>query len=136
MDRDEAREKAGEKLGELKDKTGEVLEELRVKGQEFLGKHEDTIESAIDKMAGFVDEQTKRKYHDKIETAAEKAKTTVERLAGDAGHPATPTDATGAAGAAAGAAGAAAGAARVDAQADVRLVEVVLADRRDRDVDR
>lgn len=83
VDRDEARDKAGEKFGEFRDKTGEVLEELRTKGQEFIGKHEDKIDSAIDKVAGFVDDQTKGRYHEKIETVAGKAKVTVERLAGE-----------------------------------------------------
>lgn len=77
----ELRDKATEKLDELAEKTGEVLGDLRDRGRELIDRHEGSIDSTIDKVAGFVDEQTKGRYHDKIESAAGKAKVTVERLA-------------------------------------------------------
>lgn len=81
----ELRDKATETFDVLIEKTGVVLDDLVERGKEFLDKYEDTIGSAIDKMAGFLDDQTKGKYHDTIESVADKAKDTVGRLAGDSG---------------------------------------------------
>ena len=41
---------------------------------ETVEKHGDKIETGIDKAAEFVDDKTKGKYHDKIESATGKAK--------------------------------------------------------------
>jgi MT0933-like antitoxin protein len=81
----ELRDKATETFDILIEKTGVVLDDLVERGKEFLDKYEDTIGSAIDKVAGFVDDQTKGKYHDTIESVVDKAKDTVGRLAGESG---------------------------------------------------
>lgn len=81
MDNDRPKDAAAE----LRDKATQVLEELVGRGREFIDRHEATIDSTIDKVAVFVDEQTKRQYHDRIEQVAEKAKDTVGRLAADGG---------------------------------------------------
>jgi uncharacterized protein YjbJ (UPF0337 family) len=50
---------------------------------EAVDKHGDKIESGIDKAAGFVDDKTGGKYHDKIESATGKAKEAIEKLEHD-----------------------------------------------------
>ena len=52
---------------------------------EAVDKHGDKIESGLDKAAGFVDDKTGGKYHDKIEGATGKAKDALGKLEGD--HP-------------------------------------------------
>jgi hypothetical protein len=47
---------------------------FRDKAKDLLGKHEEKVEGAIDKVAEVVDEKTGGKYTDKIETGVEKAK--------------------------------------------------------------
>ena len=44
------------------------------KAKDLLGKHEEKVESAIDKVAEVFDDKTGGKYTDKIETGVEKAK--------------------------------------------------------------
>jgi catechol 2,3-dioxygenase-like lactoylglutathione lyase family enzyme len=58
--------------------------DLKGKSQDFLQKHDERIESAIDKTAGFVDDKTKGKYSDRIGSAAGEAKAIVDKLAGKA----------------------------------------------------
>ncbi|MBM0127114.1 antitoxin [Pimelobacter simplex] len=50
---------------------------------EAVEKHGDKIESGLDKAAGFVDDKTGGKYHDKIEGATGKAKDALGKLEGD-----------------------------------------------------
>ncbi|MBM7516337.1 antitoxin [Nocardioides nitrophenolicus] len=47
---------------------------------EAVDKHGDKIESGLDKAAGFVDDKTGGKYHDKIENATGKAKDALGKL--------------------------------------------------------
>ncbi|MCT2547601.1 MULTISPECIES: antitoxin [Streptomyces] len=57
------------KLSPAKDKVGELAHQ-----------HGDKIDQGLDKAARTVDEKTKGKYSDKIESGARKAKDAVERL--------------------------------------------------------
>ena len=50
----------------------------KVKG--LIGKNEDKVDSAIDKVADVVDDKTGGKHHDKIENAADKAHDIVGKL--------------------------------------------------------
>ena len=60
----------------------ELANELKDRSKGFLQKHDQRIEEAIEKAAGFVDEKTKGKYSERIGTVAGKAKGTVDKLAG------------------------------------------------------
>jgi catechol 2,3-dioxygenase-like lactoylglutathione lyase family enzyme len=66
------------------DRFTELATDLKDKSKDFLQRHDERIEGAIDKAAGFVDEKTKGKYADRIGTVAGKAKGTVDKLAGKA----------------------------------------------------
>jgi catechol 2,3-dioxygenase-like lactoylglutathione lyase family enzyme len=68
----------------------ELANELKDRSKGFLQKHDERIEEAIDKAAGFVDEKTKGKYSERIGTVAGKAKGTVDKLAGKADSAAPP----------------------------------------------
>ncbi|MDQ6523570.1 antitoxin [Nocardioides sp. LHD-245] len=57
---------------------------------ETVDKHGDKIESGLDKAAGFVDDKTGGKYHDKIENATGKAKDALGKLDGDEPGPEQP----------------------------------------------
>ncbi|MFI9626215.1 antitoxin [Streptomyces sp. NPDC052042] len=57
------------KLSPARDKVGELAHQ-----------HEGKIDQGLDKAARTVDEKTKGKYSDKIESGAKKAKEAVERL--------------------------------------------------------
>ncbi|MEV8454824.1 antitoxin [Streptomyces sp. NPDC052095] len=58
------------KLGPAKEKVGELAQQ-----------HGGKIDQGLEKAARTVDEKTKGKYSDKIESGAQKAKDAVERLA-------------------------------------------------------
>ncbi|MFJ6016047.1 antitoxin [Streptomyces sp. NPDC092952] len=58
------------KLGPAKEKVGELAQQ-----------HGGRIDQGLEKAARTVDEKTKGKYSDKIESGAQKAKDAVERLA-------------------------------------------------------
>jgi catechol 2,3-dioxygenase-like lactoylglutathione lyase family enzyme len=64
------------------DRLAGMATDLKDKSQDFLQKHDERIETAIDKAAGFVDDKTKGKYSERIGTVAGKAKGTVDKLAG------------------------------------------------------
>jgi hypothetical protein len=63
------------------DKAKDLAKDLTEKAREAVTDHADTIEGGIDKAAKFVDEKTKGKYADKIETVQAKAHEAVEKLA-------------------------------------------------------
>jgi catechol 2,3-dioxygenase-like lactoylglutathione lyase family enzyme len=77
-------EAAAKRRSDVAEKTTELVNELKEKSQEFLGKHDDRIEAAIDKAASFINDKTKGKYSDRIGTVAGRAKGTVDQLAGRA----------------------------------------------------
>lgn len=56
-------------LGELKDKAADLA-----------AKHEDKIETGIDKAADFIDDRTGHKHSDKLDSGAEKLKNAAEKL--------------------------------------------------------
>ena len=60
--------------------------------KEKVAEHSDQIGGAVDKAAGFVDDKTGGKYHDKIESATDKAKDALGKADGEQpGGPGTPT---------------------------------------------
>ncbi len=77
-------EAAAQRRSDLSEKTTELVNELKDKSKEFLGKHDDRIEAAIDKAAAFINDKTKGKYSDRIGNVAGRAKGTVDQLAGKA----------------------------------------------------
>jgi hypothetical protein len=50
------------------------------KAKKLLGDHEQQVEQGIDKAADIVDDKTGGKYTEKIDDAADKAKSAVEKL--------------------------------------------------------
>ena len=60
------------------------LKGVRSKAAKTVGDHEDTIDDAIDKVAGFADDKTGGKHSDTIDNVADTAKDAVETL-GDSG---------------------------------------------------
>ncbi|MER5617310.1 MULTISPECIES: antitoxin [unclassified Streptomyces] len=69
------------KLSPAKDKVGELAHQ-----------HGEKIDHGLDKAARTVDEKTKGKYSDKIESGARKAKDAVERLSHKKDEGGTPPD--------------------------------------------
>lgn len=53
------------------------------KAKQLIGKHEEKVDDAIDKVAGLVDDKTGGKHSDKIEQAADKAHDVVQDVADD-----------------------------------------------------
>ena len=53
------------------------------KVKEFLGKHGDQVDKAIEKAGDIADEKTGGKYSDQIDQGAEKAKDAMGNLGGD-----------------------------------------------------
>lgn len=70
-------------MDEAKGKLGGAVEKAKVAVDE----HSDQIEEGIDKLAGFVDDKTGRKHTGKIDKAAGKAKTLVEKQKKDDKNP-------------------------------------------------
>ena len=58
------------------------LDDAKKKLEDAVDKHGDKIGQGLDKAAGFVDEKTGGKYHDKIEGGAGKAKDALDKLDG------------------------------------------------------
>ncbi|MBL1108698.1 antitoxin [Streptomyces sp. 5-8] len=69
------------KLGPAKDKVSDLARQ-----------HGDKVQHGIDKAAKAVDERTKHKYSDKIQTSTGKAKEAMDRLAHKSGPDAAPHD--------------------------------------------
>jgi hypothetical protein len=53
------------------------------KAKSLIGRHEEKVDDAIDKVADVADDKTGGKHSDKIEAAAEKAHEVVDDLAND-----------------------------------------------------
>ncbi|HLT69709.1 MAG TPA: antitoxin [Acidimicrobiales bacterium] len=73
-------------MSDFIDKAKDLAKDLTDKARGAVGDHADTIEGGIDKAAKFVDEKTKGKYADKIETVQAKAHEAVEKLAAGKGQ--------------------------------------------------
>ena len=65
----------------LLDRVKETASTAGDKAQDFAKDHRDQVKSGIDKVAGRVDDRTKGKQSSKIDKAAAKAKSIVDRLA-------------------------------------------------------
>jgi hypothetical protein len=82
-------------MSDYLDKAKDLAKDLTGKARDTVTEHSDTIDEGIDKAAEFVDDKTKRKYSDKIESVQAKAHDVVERITtdkDDGGMP--PADAT------------------------------------------
>ena len=64
----------------LMDNLKAKLAPAKDKVSDFAQRHEDKVHHGLDKAAKVVDERTKGKYSDKIESGTRKAKDAVERL--------------------------------------------------------
>ena len=82
-------EAAAKRRTDLAEKTTALVNELKDKSQEFLGKHDERIETAIDKAATYINDKTKGKYSDRIGTVAGKAKGTMDKVTGKGGDSGT-----------------------------------------------
>jgi len=71
----------------LFDKAKDLAEDLRGKAGDLADEHGDRIKQGIDRAAGVVDDKTKGRRTDTIESAAQKAKGAVDRLAEGRGRP-------------------------------------------------
>ena len=65
------------------DQALDQAKEIGVKAKDAVAKNSDKIDGAVDKAADFVDDKTKGKYADKVDTVQNKAKEAVEKLADD-----------------------------------------------------
>jgi hypothetical protein len=82
-------------MSDYLDKAKDLAKDLTGKARDTVTEHSDTIDEGIDKAAEFVDDKTKRKYSDKIESVQAKAHDVVGRITTDKGDGGTPpSDAT------------------------------------------
>ncbi len=73
-------------MSDFLDKAKDLAKDASVKARSAVADHSDKIDGGIDKAAEFVDDKTKRKYTDKIETVQAKAHELVDKIAeGDGG---------------------------------------------------
>lgn len=70
-------------MSDFLDKAKAAAKDLTDKAKDTVTEHSDKIEGGIDKAAEFVNEKTKGKYTDKVETVQSKAHQVVEKLAED-----------------------------------------------------
>ncbi len=84
------------------------LTRLRAQAGKLAGDHGDKADGAIDKVAGLVERRAGARHHDRIESAAGKAKDLVQRLSAEEGGTDAPTE----------------GSARGDGKADDDTVEI------------
>jgi hypothetical protein len=70
-------------MSDYLDKAKDLAKDLTGKARDTVTEHSDTIDEGIDKAAEFVDDKTKRKYSDKIESVQAKAHDVVERITTD-----------------------------------------------------
>jgi hypothetical protein len=74
---------AAEKAKDAAEKAKEAAVKAKDKARDFVGEHEDQIDTAIDKTGGFVDEKiTKGRFTEKIDKAQDAAKGAVSKIAG------------------------------------------------------
>ena len=71
-------------MSDFLDKAKDLSKDLTGKAREAVSEHSDRIDDGIDKAAEFVDDKTKRKYTDKIDTVQSKAHDVVGRITTDA----------------------------------------------------
>lgn len=64
----------------LLDDAKHKADEAKGKAQTFVGEHDSQFGDAIDRVAGFVDDKTNRRYHERIDGAAHKLKDGVEKF--------------------------------------------------------
>jgi gas vesicle protein len=72
-------------MSDFLDKAKDLAKDLTDKARGTVSEHSDQIDDGIDKAAEFVDDKTKRKYSDKIETVQSKAHAVVDKIADDGG---------------------------------------------------
>ncbi len=77
-------------MSDFLDKAKVLAKDLTGKARDAVTEHSDKIDDGIDKAAGFVDDKTKGKYADKIDTVQSKAHDVVERISADKGEGGTP----------------------------------------------
>lgn len=70
-------------MSDFLDKAKAAAKDLTDKAKDTVSEHSDKIDDGIDKAAEFVNEKTKGKYTDKVETVQSKAHQVVEKLAED-----------------------------------------------------
>jgi uncharacterized protein YjbJ (UPF0337 family) len=56
------------------------FKDFQKKAEQVIGEHDDQIESALEKVADFVDDKTGGKFSDKIEEAKDKAQGLVDKI--------------------------------------------------------
>ena len=77
------------------DKAKDLAKDLTEKARDAVAEHSDKIDGGIDKAAEFVDDKTKGKYTEKIDSVQTKAHEVVGRIAADKGGDTPPADAPG-----------------------------------------
>ena len=73
-------------MSDFLDKAKDLAKDLTGKAREAVTEHSDKIDDGIDKAAEFVDDKTKGKYSDKIDSVQAKAHDVVGRIAADKGE--------------------------------------------------
>ena len=77
-------------MSDFLDKAKDLAKDLTGKARDAVTEHSDKIDDGIDKAAGYVDDKTKGKYAEKIDTVQSKAHDVVERISVDKGEGGTP----------------------------------------------
>jgi len=77
-------------MSDFLDKAKVLAKDLGDKARDAVTEHSVKIDDGIDKAAGFVDDKTKGKYADKIDSVQAKAHDVVERITVEKGEGDTP----------------------------------------------